>query len=816
MSVYGQLMLYLNIYRPYITFHFIQIITLTLRSKIMDMRRVVILMIYILLTSVLQAQYINEYIGDTIDAVSYRIHLDNIDVNSHIIEGFTEIDITPKVNQISYIPLELQQLTVDSVLVNEEQTTFSHENMRLEINLITPLDIIDTATVTVYYNGQPFHEDWGGFHYSGDYAFNLGVGFVSIPHNLGKTWFPCVDNFTDRATYNLFVNAETGLTVTGGGILVDTIPQSNNHTLWHWQIPHEIPTYLASVTLGDYVEYTDEHVGIERTIPISIFVRPNDLDDVAGSFANLHEVISFLESHFGPYPFEKVGYTGTAIGAMEHASNIAYPSFAIDGGLTYEYLYTHELSHMWFGNKVTCARAEEMWLNESWATFIQVYYLLGLYGYDDFITEMTSMHKDVLQNAHIEDGGYWALNNIPQSVTYGMTAYDKGATVVNTLRNYLGDSLFIETMTAFLSCDTIAYRSVSTEIMRDFITEYTGIDMTPFFDAWVMTPGTPHFSIDSTIITENQDSYTINVYLKQKYKGVDNLADANILEITFIDEDFRFITDTVHFSGKTGHSVLSFSKDVMPKSPVVSAMDIYYKTMDATTDNYHYFDSPDEYSFPDTYFKVFIDELSDSCFIRTTHNWVAPDSLKTPIEGLTLSPYRYWKIENVARGDIQARGSFFYSTMSHLDDGLITSPNDSAVILYREDAAHEWQEPEQSRLGIWSTGNILVEDLQPGEYTMAVWDKTIVSTNNVNNNKEQVKIYPNPTTGVVNFEFNASNIYNVYVYDNAGRLLDKQTIKDNKGSYNLSGLNVNTGTFIIMISCNGTTVASSKIIMKSR
>jgi hypothetical protein len=38
-----------------------------------------------------------------------------------------------------------------------------------------------------------------------DYVYNLGVGFDSQPHNLGKTWFPCVDNFTDKATYDVFV-----------------------------------------------------------------------------------------------------------------------------------------------------------------------------------------------------------------------------------------------------------------------------------------------------------------------------------------------------------------------------------------------------------------------------------------------------------------------------------------------------------------------------------------------------------------------------------------------------------------------------------
>jgi len=84
------------------------------------------------------------------------------------------------------------------------------------------------------------------------------------------------------------------------------------------------------------------------------------------------------------------------------------------------------------------------------------------------------------KSAHIIDGGYWSLNNIPQQVTYGKTAYDKGGTVVNTLRNYLGDSIFFDAMTAYLNTDSIAYHSMSSYELRDFLSEYTGINMTPF------------------------------------------------------------------------------------------------------------------------------------------------------------------------------------------------------------------------------------------------------------------------------------------------------------------------------------------------
>ena len=457
------------------------------------MKKVLLLLAITLVARYGISQKTNVGIGDTIHAIHYSINLTEINTTGRTLSAYTEIELTPMVSGLDYIPLELLDLTVDSVFVDGSAKSYGHSGDRLMIYLTNTIGIDDTVLAKVYYHGEPFHEAWGGFHFSNDYAFNLGVGFESIPHNLGKTWFPCIDNFTDRAEYEVIATVETGLTVTAGGVLLDTINNGNNTTTWHWQIPHLIPTYLASVTVGDYVEYKDEYINNEDTIPISIFTKPSSFGNVAGSFVNLHPIMDFFISHFGPYPFEKIGYTGTAIGAMEHVSNIAYPHSAINGNTSSEYLYAHELSHMWFGNKVTCSTAEDMWLNEGWATFCDIYYKEVLYGHEVFISEMRETHKNVLQSGHIIDGGYWAVNNIPQDVTYGNTAYDKGGTVVNTLRNYLGDSVFFDAIKAYLVADGIAYNSVSSYDMRDFLSDYTGINMTPFFDAWVMSPGTPQF-----------------------------------------------------------------------------------------------------------------------------------------------------------------------------------------------------------------------------------------------------------------------------------------------------------------------------------
>ncbi len=744
--------------------------------------------------------------GDTIHAVHYNIHLTEINTSDKTITGYTGITIVPKTDNLTSIPLDFKQLTTDSVFVNGNVSSFTHNNEILRISLNNPVGTSDTLSVTVYYHGEPFHESWGGFHYAGDYAFNLGVGFESIPHNLGKTWFPCIDDFTDRATYDLYATVDTSKKAIGGGMLADTIDNGNGTKTWHWSLQHNIPTYLISVATGDYVLYSDTYYGIEDTIPIYIYTRPSEQNKVAGSFVNLKNILNFYETHFGTYPFSRVGYVGTAIGAMEHAANIAYPHSVINGNTTYEYLYAHELSHMWFGDEVTCDKAEEMWLNEGWASFCEMYYKKDLYGEDVVKTEMRDRNNHVLQRTHLIDNGYWALDSVPQQYTYGSTSYDKGAVVVNTLKNYLGDDVFFDAVTAYLQNN--AWQSKSSADLRDFLTSYTGIDMAPFFDAWVSTPGTPHFSIDSTISVEGNASFKIDIYLKQKYKGAEYLANNNILEITFVDSSLNMQTDTVRFSGKTGHSI-----KYLTYNPEAILLDLNEKTNDATVDNYKIFTQKEDYKFPDTYFKIYIDSLYSKSLIQATHHWVAPDTLKSPVYGLRLSPNRYWSIDGVFEKRLSARGRFYYNHSVYFDKELIRSENDSVVLLYRKNAGDDWSPVSQSRMGTWSIGYIYTDEIKKGEYTLAAWDLQTVGKKQNKTENNNIKIFPNPSKGVLNIIVPQEKYYSLKIFSQEAKLLKSLDFKGKKYKFNLTSLHTANGVFLINIYDNKRLLKSRKIVL---
>jgi aminopeptidase N len=759
-----------------------------------------VLFLFMVFFLMLRISFLQADNGDTVHVSHYTVYLDTINTTDHLLFGRAELQVVAKMATPSF-SLDLKDLTVDSVAVNDQAVNFLKINDTLRILLQETVNENDTFNVFVQYHGNPFHEYWGGFHWNGTYSFNLGVGFESIPHNLGKAWFPCIDNFTDRATYDLFVTVPSGQKAVGGGTLEAVIEHGDGTATWHWHLAQPVPTYLASVATGQYALVEDVYEGLQDTIPIKIYVRPADSSKVAGSFANLKTTMHFFEKKFGPYPFDRIGYVGTQKGAMEHATNIAYPNGSIDGTLANEWLYTHELSHMWFGDKITCRRAEEMWINEGWASFCEMYYLEAYGKHNLFLKQMRERNAKVLQHVATIDGGNYALADVPQTVTYGATSYDKGAVVVNTLRGYLGDSLF--SVGVKYALQTLGFKSVSSMEWLNAIGEGAGVDLQNFAQAWVYTPGTPHFSIDSSVITPEKEQYKVDIYLRQKFKDADFLAEDNRLEIGFLKNDFSIVTDTVCFSGKYGHSVKYINFE-----PLAIMMDPYEKIDDATIDYFKIFHEPGNESFQKTYFRIFIDALEDSAFVRVTHHWVAPDSMSGAPQGLRLSGKRYWQIEGFLPENMMARGKFYFSYT--MDSDLELTDQDSVMLLYRSGKNEPWHYVPQYLYGIPTIGYIYVNHLKTGEYALAAINKQLVRVENIEDEKN-VDFFPNPTEGVIHIETKNKGRYFVVVTDTSGKTVESFEFTGRKKVHRLNPSH--PGAFLISVYRNGRFVDHQKLII---
>lgn len=762
--------------------------------------------------------------SDTIDVLNYNIYLDVTDFGNQTLKGICTIDFVVLQNSVSTISLDLLQLTVDSIKSAGMLLSYGYNDTLLIANLPATLLNSDTSSLTVFYHGSPQGDpsNWGGWYWQGNYSYNLGVGFGANPHNYGRVWHPCLDNFVERATYDFSILTSNSKTAYANGLKLSEQIVGTDSLLTKWRINSPIPTYLACVAVADYTHvvqnYNSSLTG--NDIPVYLIARASDTNNMKASFANLHNTVSGFEENYGAYLWEKVGYHLVPFnsGAMEHATSIAYPQYAATGGLAYETLMAHELSHHWWGNLVTCSTAEDMWINEGMASYSERLFLEHQYGYDQYIDDIRVNHLDVLHHAHISDGGYYAISGVPHNITYGDHSYNKGADVAHTLRGYLGDSLFFIGLQSFLASNI--YKDVDATDFMNHLNSINGIDVTDFFTNWIFNPGFPHFNIDSVNVTPNGSNYDVQVYVKQKLKAAPNYYSNVPLEITFKAADWTEQTESFVMSGQT----MNF-QFTLPFYPVLSFLNPNDKISQAVTAENDVITSTGikNYSFP--FLRLNVSSISDSTYLRMEHHWASPDGFKEPTNDFMyyISTDRYWRIDGIINGTINASPRFVFdartSTSGNLDPELFSINGfheDSLVLLYRASASKNWEVFDDftfSTQGSATDGFARFDlgYLKFGEYTFG-WKKSNVGINE-NNIKSDFEIYPNPTVGIVNIDLASldGDQFTIQVFDmNGKRLIDLTTVSM-QSFIDVSGLP--KGNYVLSV-LSGSRYVSSKTFVK--
>jgi hypothetical protein len=706
------------------------------------------------------------YNWDDVEISHYEIHLSLTDISSKFISGHTVITTISQKNGLDSVFYYLEDLTIDSIRFDGTVlTSYTHDNDSIiKIELPAAVNDGDTFQVAVYYHGQPKKEPYGfgGFHFSSDnlYAYNMGAAIMEKPQSYGRVWFPCIDSFKHKALYDLYITTTTpAFAVSGGTLINKTDDVISGTTLTHWRIQQKIHPYLLSLNVSDYVLVTDTFFSAAGKIPVDIFVRQPDSANVHSSFIHLMQLLEGFEERFGTYLWDKAGYVGVPFngGAMEHAMNIAYPRFAINGGLSYEYLIAHELAHSWFGNLVTCATAGEMWINEGWARFAEIVYMEIVYGHDASRNYFRNKHKDVLHKTHKTDNGYYAVHGVPHDLTYSSTVYDKGGVVVHSMRHYLGDSLFFDAVKAYT--DSFKFKTVSTVELRDFFSWHTGVDLTGFFDAWLFRPGFSAFVVDSFHVNPIGQNFQVQMWFQQKLKGTTQYAFDNRFDILFLGPQFEEHTENIALSGQSG-----MKEFTLPFHPVALLIDPLDKTAFATTKDDIVVKDADNLILNHSLTRLNIsDPGSDSIRLFVRHHWVAPDGDADP--GLSvqrLSDYRYWEIDGIIPSEANIELTLQYnrtvSSAGNLDNTLLptTASADSLILLYRPNAAFHWMLIPFTKTGNAHVGLLTTPSLKPGQYTFAVGepgqsDIPIYKPQNLH----IMKVFPNPSNGQITIEIDS-------------------------------------------------------------
>jgi hypothetical protein len=734
------------------------------------------------------------------DILHQRITLDLTQGN--LISGQCEISATPREAGLATLPLQLLALNVDSIVMDGVLLPFTHTGIELSVQLPQAYTPTDTIAFTVHYSGDPVLDPsgFGGFYTTGTYLYNLGVAFTSVPHSYGRAWFPCADNFTERSSYEFIVTTTAPYTAwCNGELLSETQPTASTITR-HWRLDESIPSYLASVSAANYAVVRDTLTSItSEEIPVTLVARAPDTTAMKNSFINLQGAFDRFEQWFGPYRWNRVGYVLTPQGAMEHATSIHYPQSIANGSLSYQDVMAHELAHHWFGNLVTCERAEEMYINEGFAEYLAYLFLEEVNGATAYASTVRANHRTMLLRAHLDDEGWWALSEMPQEWTYGEHTYNKGADVLHTLRSYMGDSLFRVGLTSFL--DTYAFEHVNTEMLRDHLNQVTGLDLTDYFADWIQQPGWAAFEVEAVEVEDQQPNgtYPVVVTFQQKQRGPAQSYHNVPLTLSFMASDGSMWSHPEPvLLGNDYSTATSFP----PFSPIAVVLNADERISMAMTYDAETFTGPATRQYTNSDMRLTVNSTPSPFHSRVEEYWVAADDQTEEAFAYMVSPDRYWRITGNIPEGASLNGRFNYdgrpAPAVAFDSGLMQDfgglpfREDSLVMLYREGPGWPWVlHPDQSLTTLGSVtdrqGRIDINDLRPGEYCFA-WRKSAVGIGEISAEPIAWALMPNPADDFVIVRADRPVQGVIELLDSRGRLVRWEPFNGEQARLEVQGL----------------------------
>ncbi|MET0752179.1 MAG: M1 family aminopeptidase, partial [Pyrinomonadaceae bacterium] len=464
--------------------------------------------------------------------------------------GTATITLAPLVQSLKTINLDAGLMTINSVkLANGGDLQFQYD--KSASNLAISLDreykfgealtfVVDYRTDGVVVPNTLGFGGGGGLKFikpTADNPSRRRQVWSQGESDYNRFWFPSYDSPNDFATSEMTATVEKSMFVVSNGKLLERKDNKDGTETFHWKMDTPHANYLTSIVVGEYAEVKGEYLGV----PVSTYIFPNELKDGAVSVKRLPDMVKFFSEKLGvKYPYVKYAQTmaeGFGGGMENISATTMTPTMIHDERELLDFdsegLQAHELAHQWFGDYVTCREWSEIWLNESFATYMQALWDENSKGHEYFL------YSDVRSNqqAYI---GTWNQGQRRPIVTKYYTnadalfdtyAYPRGGAVLHMLRKHLGDELFFKSLNHYLTSN--ANTPVQTEELRIAIEETTGQSMDWFFDQWLYKMGHPIFEV-----TQNYDAgakkLTLNVKQTQKIDLMNDYPQVEFFQ-TYVD-----------------------------------------------------------------------------------------------------------------------------------------------------------------------------------------------------------------------------------------------------------------------------------------
>jgi aminopeptidase N len=238
-------------------------------------------------------------------------------------------------------------------------------------------------------------------------------------------------------------------------------------------------------------------------LPMVTYCYPENQAAFEAGTQNTLDAMQLFSQYFGEYPFIKEKYGHVQFGwggGMEHQTS----TFIVN---TNESLVAHELGHQWFGDKITCASWEDIWLNEGFATYLARFYMENKYPATAVANRLI-----VLNNITATPDGSVKVNDTTSvgRIFSGRLSYNKGSYLVGMLRLKLGDAAFFEGIKNYVNDPAVKYGYARTTDLQRNLEAASGQNLSRFFEQWYTGEGYPTYNVKWSQLGSSSVKFSMN------------------------------------------------------------------------------------------------------------------------------------------------------------------------------------------------------------------------------------------------------------------------------------------------------------------
>ncbi|MBC7408670.1 MAG: T9SS type A sorting domain-containing protein [Arcicella sp.] len=430
-------------------------------------------------------------VDNNIDITYYKLNL-SVNYTPKNIKGEVTINAKNKIVTLDQVTIDLQNtLTTDSIKIGNRKLTFIHQSNQILIKLDKIYAENQLLSFVIYYHGIPGSSGFDSFVFgTHNNAKDMAIWSLSEPYG-SPDWFPCKNSVDDKAdSSDVWITADKYFTSVSNGILEKTIENQDGTRTYQWKNRYPIAQYLISIAMSNYTLYQNQfNFEGQTTMPITHYIYPESLTSTNKiALDKTSFMLDLFSKKFGLYPFIKEKYGHAQFGwggGMEHqtCTSLTVPNSG------FETLIAHELTHQWFGDKITCKNWESIWLNEGFASYGECVYTEATGGksaYDAYIKSFMTSAKTAKGTIYVQN-----VSDINEIFSSSRT-YRKGASVLHMLRGIVGDDKFYKILQTYTASKN-AYGNATTEDFQAVAEQVYGQKLDYFFKQWIFGENYPKY-----------------------------------------------------------------------------------------------------------------------------------------------------------------------------------------------------------------------------------------------------------------------------------------------------------------------------------